>query len=135
MQAKQMISLAVAMAVAFHFSGCAVVMALKQPNKKNVQVLNAGISRENVVTYLGAPITSENKDGKRVEIYQFVQGYTGAARAGRALGHLVLDVFSLFIWEVIGTPTELVLNGEKKTVKVTYDKDDRVEDVIYLKQE
>ncbi|MFZ5802034.1 MAG: hypothetical protein ACOY3K_02830 [Candidatus Omnitrophota bacterium] len=114
------------------FSGCAVVMALKQPGKKNMQVLTAGIARENVVAHFGAPATTERENGERVDVYQFVQGFSGGAKATRALFHATADVFTLFIWEIIGTPTEAVWDGTKQTVKVTYDEEDRIKDVTFL---
>ena len=40
-------------------TSCAVVMASKQPTKKNIEMLAVGISRSLVVAELGAPITSE----------------------------------------------------------------------------
>ena len=115
------------------FPGCAAITAIRQPGKKNLQVLNGGTARENVITYLGAPISSEEKDGKRTDLYEYVQGYSGGAKATRAVCHLALDGLTLFIWELIGWPAEMIFNGEKNTVKVTYDKNDRVEDAIFLR--
>ena len=40
-------------------SGCAVVMASNQPSKKNLSVLNTGISRNHVIAEFGAPVASE----------------------------------------------------------------------------
>ena len=119
---------------AVQFSGCSAAMALKQPQKRNLQVLNAGTSRDNVVTYLGAPISSETENGKRVEIYQFTQGYSGAVKAARATWHVIADVATIFIWELIGMPMEAIVDGNKMTIKVTYDANDRLEDFVYLQQ-
>jgi outer membrane protein assembly factor BamE (lipoprotein component of BamABCDE complex) len=117
------------------FSGCAAITALKQPSKKNLQVLNPGTQRENVIAYLGAPISSEKENGETIDIYKFRQGYSGGNKATRAFVHLTLDVFTFFIWELIGWPTEVVMDGEDKTVKVTFDQDKRVKDFMYLMQE
>ncbi len=120
--------------VAFHASGCSSVMALKQPSKKNLGVLNAGTGRDNVITYLGAPVTTEMKNGERIEIYQFTQGYSGGVKAARATWHFIADLATIFIWELIGMPAELIANGEKMSVKVTYDENDRLKDFVYLQQ-
>lgn len=115
-------------------SGCSSVMALKQPDKKNLSVLASGVSRDNVVTYLGAPATTERENGKRVEIYQFTQGYSKANKVTRALLHGIADVATIFIWELVGMPMEAIVDGNKMTVKVTYDQNDQLEDFVYLQQ-
>ena len=129
--------LVVVLLVAFGLlqSGCAVVTALKQPEKKNLQVLNSGTSRENVIAYLGAPISSETDNGKTNDIYQFVQGYSGGTKTTRATIHVVMDIFTFFIWELVAWPAEVIFNGKKTTIKVTYDENRRVEDVSYSKQD
>ena len=116
-------------------TSCAVVTAIRQPGQKNLQILNQGMSRENVVTHLGAPISSEKEDGKTIDIYQFKQGYSGATKAARATLHVVGDFFTLFLWEVVAWPAEAIFNGSDMTVKVIYDQEKRIEDVTYLKKE
>ena len=44
---------------------------------------------------------------------------------GRAVAHGVMDVLTLGIWEVVGTPVE-VLKGDKLHLIVVYDKDGRL---------
>lgn len=116
------------------FSGCAAVTALRQPSRKNLQVLSQGTSRENVIAYLGAPASSEKEGAKTIDIYQFRQGYSGGNKATRATTHLILDVFTLFIWEIIGWPAEAVFNGSDMSVKVVYDEEKKIEDFTYLKR-
>ena len=118
----------------FLLTGCAAVTAIRQPGKKNLSVLNHGIDRENVVTYLGAPISTEQKEGKKVEIYEFVQGYSGANKATRAVIHITADFFTFFIWEAVGWPAEAIFNGEKNVVRVTYDANNKIEDAVFLKK-
>ena len=132
---RTLATIAAALVCCIAFSGCSVVMALRQPDKRNLQVLSAGASRDNVITYLGAPISSETKDGQRVDIFQFKQGYRKGVKASRALFYGVADVFTLFIWELIGMPAEVIMNGSDMTIKVIYDDKDTVKDVIYLKKE
>jgi hypothetical protein len=47
----------------------------------------------------------------------------------RAVGHGVADVFTLGLWEAIGTPTEGVLRGQKIIIKVYYDKDEVIKKI------
>lgn len=132
---KHFMALILVSALAFNISGCSSVMALKQPSKKNMQVLNHGVARENVIAYLGAPSTSDVKGDERVDIYNFKQGYSGGWKASRAVFHLVMDVFTLFIWEIIGMPAEAIFDGNEMSVKVVFDENDKVKDFMYLKKE
>lgn len=110
-----------------HFiSGCSVYMAAHQPEKKDLSVLNEGTPRSHVIAEIGAPVhTDELEDGK-MDIYKFVQGYTKGEKVGRAIFHGAADVLTLGIWEVVGTPIELIADGQDATLEVYYDRDDRV---------
>jgi len=113
-------------------NGCSVYMAAKQPNLKNIDVLAVGTPRRLVVAELGQPQSSEKKDGKRIEVFSFVQGYSKGAKAGRAIFHGLADVFTLGLWEVVGTPTEAIFDGHRISYEVTYDTSDKVEKVVTL---
>ncbi len=54
-------------------------------------------------------------------VYQYEVG--NEPSAGRAVGHGVMDVLTLGLWEIIGTPIEAV-QGDKYELTVTYDKTD-----------
>ncbi|MFQ5541665.1 MAG: hypothetical protein ACE5E2_02455 [Candidatus Binatia bacterium] len=116
-------------------TSCSVVMASKQPDKKDLSVLEPGTARNTVIGELGAPATTNEKDGKQVDMFTFVQGYTSGSRTGRAVGHAIADVFTLGLWEVVGTPIEMTATGTEMQIEVTYDEDDTVESVTYLKGE
>lgn len=108
-------------------SGCAVVMASKQPTKKNTAMIQQGISRSLVIAEFGAPVTSEFKNGKRYEIYTFMQGYSTASKIGRAFWHGAADVATAGLWELIGTPAETVFNGQKMSYEFIFDENDLLE--------
>jgi hypothetical protein len=109
-------------------------MAAKQPDKKNVDLFKVGTPRSLLLAEFGPPIQSETKDGKKVDIFKFVQGYSTAAKAGRAVFHAVADVFTGGLWEVLGTPTEAVFSGDEMAFQVTYDADDKIAEVAALKK-
>lgn len=113
-------------------SGCSVVMASKQPTKKNTQMIQQGISRSMVVAEFGAPVTSEYKNGKRYEIYTFTQGYSTASKIGRAFLHGAADVATVGLWELIGTPAETVFNGKKMSYELVFDENDQLESYQHL---
>ena len=76
-------------------SACSVFMAAKQPDKKDLSLLKEGVSRAVLVSEFGAPVVSEYKDGKRYEIFKFVQGYSTGAKAGRAFLHGAASIATL----------------------------------------
>ncbi len=113
--------------------GCAVYMAANQPDKKDLGLLRPGTPRVAVIAELGAPVHAAEKNGHKVDLYTFTQGYSGLEKGGRAILHGAADVLTLGIWEVVGTPIEGVANGTKVSVEVTYDKDDRVATVVPIR--
>jgi hypothetical protein len=127
-------SAAVLALATFGVSACSPVMAAKQPSRKDVDLLSPGIPRNLVLAELGQPVVTEMRNGKRVEVFSFVQGYRKGVRVGRTIGHAAGDVLTLGLWEVAGTPTEATLNGHRVGYEVTYDASDRIENVVRLKE-
>ncbi|HJX30886.1 MAG TPA: hypothetical protein VJ624_03430 [Thermodesulfobacteriota bacterium] len=115
-------------------SGCSVFMAAKQPGKKDVDLFKIGTSRSSLLAEFGAPIVSEVRDGKKFEVYKFVNGYSTGAKAGRAVFHGTCDVFTLGLWEIVGTPTEVAFDGNEMAYEVRYDENDRIDQVNLLKK-
>ena len=111
-------------------TGCSVVMATQQHSRMDFSVLSEGVDRSRVIAELGSPLTTEVKDGKRTDVFSVRQGYSTGAKVGRALFHGVADVFTLGLWEVVGTPVEAIASGTIVKVGVNYDKNDKVEDII-----
>ena len=82
----------------------------------------------------GLPVVAETREGRKFEIYKFVDGYSAGAKAGRAVFHGAADILTLGLWEVIGTPTEGVFDGDEIAFRVRYDDDDRIDEVVALSQ-
>lgn len=131
---KPIVTLFAVAGLALTVAGCSVAMAAHQPSRKDVKLFSQGVPRSLVVAEVGAPVTAEMRAGKRVEVYAFTQGYSKAARVGRTIGHGAADVFTLGLWEVVGTPTEAAFNGKRLVYEVTYDAADRIESVAVLKK-
>ncbi len=106
-------------------TGCSVYMAATQPDKKDLSALSsAGMPRAHVIAKLGAPTAStKHEDGTLTDVYEFHEGSSGGWKAGRAVFHAVADVFTIGLWEIVGTPTEIAVKGEKMTALAVYDKD------------
>ncbi|MGO9175648.1 MAG: hypothetical protein ACLQED_05830 [Desulfobaccales bacterium] len=111
-------------------TGCSVVMATQQPGRKDLSVLSKGVERSRVIAELGSPLITDVVDGKKQDVFAFKQGYSTGAKAGRAVFHGVADVFTLGLWEVVGTPVEAVFHGSEVKVRVLYDKDDKVDSIL-----
>jgi outer membrane protein assembly factor BamE (lipoprotein component of BamABCDE complex) len=122
-----------AIVLGFWVSGCSVYMAANQPDKKDVEVLKPGSPRAAVMAEFGVPMTSTIRDGAKVDLYSFTQGYSGIEKGGRAIFHGAADVVTLGLWEIVGTPIEGNVNGTKVTVEVTYDREDRVAKVVPIR--
>ena len=116
-------------------SACSVFMAAKQPEKKDLSLLKEGVSRAVLISEFGAPVVSEHKDGKRYEIFKFVQGYSTGAKAGRAFLHGAASIATLGLWELFGTPTEITFNGDEMAFQVSYDENDTVDEIAMIKKE
>ncbi|MBA2484015.1 MAG: hypothetical protein H0V39_06270 [Nitrosomonas sp.] len=116
-------------------SGCSVFMAAKQPVAKNIELFKIGTSRKALWAEFGPPLISEQTDGQKVEIFTIIQGYSKLAKTGRAIFHGAADVFTLGLWEIIGTPTELFFNGTEMAFHVIYDDNDQLEEVNIIKMQ
>ena len=132
MNVRKALLVILACMITFTMSGCAVYMAANQPSNKNFNLLKPGMPRDEIIAEFGAPVNSEEKDGEKTDIYRFVQGYPVGEKAFRAVGHGVADVFTLGLWEVVGTPTEATLHGKDVALKIDYDKDKKLKTVTYL---
>lgn len=116
-------------------AGCSVYMAATQPGTKDEELFRVGTPRSLLLAEFGLPTASEVREGKKYEIYRFVQGYSAGAKAGRAVFHGAADFFTLGLWEVVGTPTEGVFDGTDMAYEVRYDEAERIDQVVVLKKD
>jgi hypothetical protein len=102
-------------------------MALSGSENPDLGAIKVGASRGEVELHLGtATKTAPLPDGGRADVYQYEIG--NQPSAGRAIGHGVMDVLTLGIWEIVGTPIEAV-QGETYNATITYDESDKVADI------
>lgn len=104
-------------------AGCSVGMAMSGKKEPQLGAVRAGATRGEVELQLGHAVEAHEENGRRVDIYEYEIG--NEPSAGRAIGHGVMDVLTLGLWEVAGTPIE-GMQGEKKRLAVTYDDQDIV---------
>jgi uncharacterized caspase-like protein len=126
---------AVCLAFTAGLTSCAASKALKQPEKKNLSVLEAGTPRGAVIGELGKPYLTEEEGGRKIDYYSFTQGYAEGTKIVRATLHGTASVVTLGLWEVFGNPTESYFDGTEVQLRVAYDGSNRVESVQAMKGE
>ncbi len=103
-------------------SSCSVGMALHGKPDTDLSVLKTGEDRAVVRANLGSPESvTTNTD-------TFIACKGKEASTGRAIGHGIMDVLTLGLWEVIGTPVEAISDssGECRRIAVEYDSNNKV---------
>jgi hypothetical protein len=125
--AEAILGAAFAVAAVGILSGCSAGMALSGSPNPDLGAVKTGASRGEIEMHLGSPISSTMiEGGHRADIYAYEIG--NEPSAGRAAGHAVMDVLTLCLWEIVGTPIEGV-QGEKYTATIEYDQNDKVVDL------
>ncbi|MBX3306481.1 MAG: hypothetical protein KF751_10580 [Nitrospira sp.] len=122
----------------FLSSGCGVYLAFTQPPPVDTAALEAGggWSRSAVVERVGIPKSSVvNADGSREEIFEFYEGSSTGWKVGRGIFHLGADIFTLALWEIVATPSEFLIRGDKITAQATFDSTDRLKSFRVLGRE
>jgi hypothetical protein len=118
-------------------SSCSVGMALSGNEQKDTSVFYEGAERSFVHAKVGLPeMAVQDKDGYWIDTYYIVKGNDPSA--GRAIGHGVMDVLTLGLWEVIGTPIELAAGSEQHDrFIIYYDEDKKIHRVerIYVESQ
>jgi hypothetical protein len=113
-------------------AGCSVGMALHGHKDPDFALVQKGCDRTVVESQLGAPRTMvSNADGSYSCTYEYQVG--NEASAGRAAVHAGMDVLTLGIWEVFGTPVE-ALQGSKYRAVAKYGADDKLQSLSITPQ-
>lgn len=108
-------------------SACSVGMAASGGDNPNVAVLSEGSTRLEIERELGKPTRSRQLDDGSLEcLYEYEVG--DEPSVGRAAGHAVLDILTIGLWEIAGTPTELSM-GDRFELLVVYDSNDVAREV------
>ena len=111
---------------------CSIYKAVNQPDAKNLSVLRKGTPRDTVIAELGAPIHTSGPSTAKVDIFSFVQGYSKGNKTARAAWHTMATLTTAGLWEVVGTPAEMIADGTEVRAKVAYDRAQRVSVVTPL---
>ena len=113
----------------FLIQACAVGMAASGHEKFDTSVAFPGSNRAVVLSKLGPPDSSRSLDnGYREDTYIIKKG--NEASPGRAWAHAGMDLMSLFTWELVATPYELVQTEKAYKLMVIYDSKGLVKDIL-----
>jgi len=111
--------------VAHGASACSVGLALDGEKQPDLSVLKVGAEKATIERELGPPKgEAQLADGRTQSTYVYEVG--NEPSAGRAAVHAGMDVLTLGLWEVVGTPLEATQGNEMRLV-VTYDAARRAE--------
>ena len=107
--------------------GCSVGMAINGHEAPDLSAVKVGATRGEIELHLGQPIISSTlADGNRADVYEYEIG--NEPDTARAMGHGAMDVLTLGLWEIVGTPIE-GSRGEKYRATMIYGPDDRVVEI------
>jgi hypothetical protein len=110
----------------FVLPGCSVQMALTQPEKKNLSVLEPGTPRSAVIKELGLPTKTDEHRGEKVDEFTISEGYSRELKMLRAGLHLTADAFTFGLWEPFGIVLEKSYRPPDISLEVHYDAHDRI---------
>ena len=92
-------------------------MALSGEKTPDLSVIREGVSRPSVELQLGHPIqVIRHKDGGASVIYAYPVGNNHSEF--RAMGHGAMDIMTLGLGELVGTPIELGCGGKQQKIMV-----------------
>lgn len=131
MKLKNMSVICVCLAtVSCFLTSCSVVMAAHKKGT-SIEDVQCSRSRGQLLLNGGTVISSERQPtGELVEVYQFKKEQGSAARA---FMHGLLDISTLGLWEVVGTPLEACMSNDKSyCVKVFYDGNEKISKIELL---
>ena len=103
-------------------SGCSVKHELKQGVQKDLSVLSVGVEREKLIKEIGKPVDSIiDNEGNKKDTYVFIQGYSDTLTTARITGHVLLNVVTFGLYELMAAEPEEGTVGDKVIILVHYD--------------
>lgn len=112
---KQMIRITLLSLFSITIAACSVVMAAKDDGGVDPKALSKCKSRNCLISSRAVPISHKNNK-KHVMSSEVFRADMPTGSAARAAMHGLLDVSTMGLWEVVGTPIEAVKNKKKSYV-------------------
>ena len=117
-------------------SGCSVFMAANRSSYRgDVNVIKEGVSRPEIIAELGEPDAfSKTESGGFDDRYTLdPQAHHTWVKVGTVLLHAGADIFTLFLWELIGTPYELAVRDRTVIYHLAYNPDGKLASIEKIK--
>ncbi|MEQ1485782.1 hypothetical protein [Methyloglobulus sp.] len=106
--------------------GCSIYEAAHAPEPVEYKQLKVGVPRDQVISLLGYPKMTEQKENLKTDSFEFVDGYNAASKS-RIILYLAGDLFTAGLAEVIFWPLEAnALDGKQCRGSVTYSSNEKV---------
>lgn len=99
--------------------GCSVALAARGSDDPDLSKVVPGSTKQEIDEALGEPLEEKPMGGQTVSLYTYKVG--DEASYGRAALHLLLDMFTLCLWEYVAWPLEISKSGDVYDVNVHYD--------------
>jgi hypothetical protein len=104
------------------FSACGPIMEAERPTPVDMTKFKAGESRLDVLSQLGAPISTIPNGNNSCDIYKlYTSGPNAVGKGFLAAGEVASDIVTIGLAEVIFTPVEGATKSEQHTVLFCYD--------------
>jgi len=116
----------------FLAQGCAVQKSARLPPLKNLKVIKVGAHRSEIIAEIGNPVASEETDFGILEVYIFDKGVSSAGRALRTGVHVLADIYTLGLWEAVGTPLEAETGRRDVKLQLVFTKQKQLSEIIPL---
>lgn len=84
---------------------------------------------------LGAPDMAVSLENGRMKVVYKIDpdAHSQAGRNAAVAWHIVADVFTLGLWEIVGTPSEMAAKDKFTTYLIHYSKEGKIEQVETVK--
>lgn len=106
---------------AISLGGCSTVMEANRPAPVNLHRFSVGQRRFDVLSAIGAPVASDKDGVYSCDLYKLYTHGTSAVGKGAIIaGEAAADVFTLGLFEVIGTSGEAATKSKIHTVMFCY---------------
>lgn len=117
-------------------AGCSVAMsASRSTYKGDPALLQVGADRSLIESTFGSPNMTASLDGGRTKVIYKIDpdAHREGSKAAAVAGHVVMDVLTLGLWEVVGTPLELAAQDKFTSYILVYNTSQKVESVEVIK--
>jgi len=124
------------LSVALFSSGCSVLMAANRESYRgDVGVIKEGVPRTEVIAELGQPDSFYKPDTGGFDDRYILdpEAHSTWVKVGTVVVHLGADIFTGFLWELVGTPYELAVRDRKFVYHLTYNPDGKLSTIEKIK--